>query len=366
MAPFTTGSVLENALTEAIYEAAVVVDRWPSVLQTLADHYGAGGAMIFATIGGEEQFVVTDGFTKIFERYVANGHMRPNERAAPLIAEHAPCFRSNADFRTATQRSAMPVYRDLLIPAGFEHAVGTVVQGPHHSMLAMTLEGMASEATARHALPSLNRLRPHLARALSLSAHVGINRSQLIVETLSLTGCPAATVDPDGRLQAFNGEFELVLGSRSIDPHRRLRLLDTKADRRLRAAMRIATVQTAPASFIVPGLHDDRPCVVHVLPLRRLAQDVFNSNGFILIVADGRNRVTPGANLLRLIFDMTAREATLTRQLAEGRTIVAAAEAMGIAVTTAKVHLRRVFEKTGCKRQADLIGLVSGYTELPH
>lgn len=356
-----TSDPTEEAFIDAIYEAAVVVDRWPIVLQNLADHYGAGGAMLFSVVGSDHQVIVTDGFAPTFERYVAEGYMSPNERAAPLVAEHAPCFRSNADYRTAAQRAAMPVYRDLLIPSGFEHAVGTIVQGPHHSMLAMTLEGMRSEGAAKQALPSLDRLRPHLARALSLSAHVGLNRHRLIVDTLALTGCPAATLAVDGRLIAANREFGAILGSRAVDPHGRLRFLDAVTDSRFRAAMQIGMAKVASASFIVAGHANDRPCVVHVIPLRRLARDVFGSNGFVMIVADGHNRTTPNADLLRVMFDLTAREAALVRHIAGGCTIAAAAAGMDIAVTTAKVHLRRIFEKTGCKRQTDLVGLVAGY-----
>jgi len=34
---------------------------------------------------------------------------------------------------------------------------------------------------------------------------------------------------------------------------------------------------------------------------------------------------------------------------------------LGLSVPTVKTHLRRLFEKTGTKRQADLIKLVAGY-----
>jgi DNA-binding CsgD family transcriptional regulator len=37
------------------------------------------------------------------------------------------------------------------------------------------------------------------------------------------------------------------------------------------------------------------------------------------------------------------------------------AAALGVAVTTVKTHLRRLFEKTGATRQADLVKLVAGY-----
>jgi DNA-binding CsgD family transcriptional regulator len=39
----------------------------------------------------------------------------------------------------------------------------------------------------------------------------------------------------------------------------------------------------------------------------------------------------------------------------------AAAETLGIAESTVKTHLHRVFTKTGTKRQADLVKLVAGY-----
>jgi len=37
------------------------------------------------------------------------------------------------------------------------------------------------------------------------------------------------------------------------------------------------------------------------------------------------------------------------------------AEALGIAETTVKFHLKHLFEKTGAGRQADLVKLVAGH-----
>ena len=38
------------------------------------------------------------------------------------------------------------------------------------------------------------------------------------------------------------------------------------------------------------------------------------------------------------------------------------AEALGIAETTVKTHLGRIYEKTATARQADLVKLVAGYS----
>jgi DNA-binding NarL/FixJ family response regulator len=38
------------------------------------------------------------------------------------------------------------------------------------------------------------------------------------------------------------------------------------------------------------------------------------------------------------------------------------AEALGVAETTVKTHLSRLFEKTGVRRQADLVKVIAGLT----
>jgi DNA-binding CsgD family transcriptional regulator len=43
--------------------------------------------------------------------------------------------------------------------------------------------------------------------------------------------------------------------------------------------------------------------------------------------------------------------------ISQGQTTADAATALGIGKSTARWHLLRVFEKTGCKRQAELVAL---------
>lgn len=38
------------------------------------------------------------------------------------------------------------------------------------------------------------------------------------------------------------------------------------------------------------------------------------------------------------------------------------AEALGVAESTVKTHLRRLFDKTGSNRQADLVKLIAGFS----
>jgi DNA-binding CsgD family transcriptional regulator len=53
-------------------------------------------------------------------------------------------------------------------------------------------------------------------------------------------------------------------------------------------------------------------------------------------------------------------EANLAVALASGRSLVDAADALGIAHNTARSHLRSIFAKTGVRRQSQLVHLLHG------
>jgi DNA-binding CsgD family transcriptional regulator len=69
--------------------------------------------------------------------------------------------------------------------------------------------------------------------------------------------------------------------------------------------------------------------------------------------ADGAN---PG--LLIDLFGLTRREAEVAAAVVAGHGLQAAAQQLGIALTTARTHLQHVFEKTHTRRQSELTSLV--------
>ena len=69
-------------------------------------------------------------------------------------------------------------------------------------------------------------------------------------------------------------------------------------------------------------------------------------------------RYPASAVLLRVAYGLTAAEAEIAALVATGQGLVAAAEKQGISENTARTHLKRVFQKTGSTRQADLVRLL--------
>lgn len=67
-------------------------------------------------------------------------------------------------------------------------------------------------------------------------------------------------------------------------------------------------------------------------------------------------------------FGLTPAEARLLDILCEGASVPQAAEQLGVAPTTARTHLQRIFDKSGARRQSDLQRLIFAPTMagLPH
>jgi hypothetical protein len=70
-----------------------------------------------------------------------------------------------------------------------------VIQGAGEDGLILAVEGFAGHAASRAAARQLDLLRPHLARALALSAQLRMQRLAAAVDALELVSVAAAVID---------------------------------------------------------------------------------------------------------------------------------------------------------------------------
>jgi DNA-binding CsgD family transcriptional regulator len=75
-------------------------------------------------------------------------------------------------------------------------------------------------------------------------------------------------------------------------------------------------------------------------------------------ISDTRiDRTAPEDQLMALL-GLTRTEAGLAVQLAQGRTLVEAAQALGLTEQTVRTYSKQIFAKTGTRRQVDLVRLI--------
>jgi len=70
----------------------------------------------------------------------------------------------------------------------------------------------------------------------------------------------------------------------------------------------------------------------------------------------------PVGELVARHFELTPTELRVLRSIVEIGGVPETAAALGVAESTVKTHLHRVFSKTGASRQADLVKLAAGFS----
>ena len=99
--------------------------------------------------------------------------------------------------------------------------------------------------------------------------------------------------------------------------------------------------------------------LIRTLPVSRPASTPFLGARVILTLADLDRVRTIEDGILRRLFGLTPAEERLGRQLANGLSLIDAADASRITRETVRVQLKAIFAKTGTHRQSDLIAVLS-------
>lgn len=355
-----------DALVDHVYEAGLRPELWSDVLQRLSDSLSAKGALLFTQNSGGMNWIGCPSAEDVMADYVAQGWAKDLSRVAPLLARPYAGFLTDLDLHDDAEALVrLPVYAEFLVPRGLASGAATCIQGAAHDAIMFTVEGFACPRAARSALPMLDRLRPHLARAATVSARLRQERDRAVVAGLAAIGAPAACLSRHGRLRSANGLFDERMAGACHDGCGRLRLMDKRADALLAdtlAQSAAGLLNAKGRSIVIRDQEWSEPRVLHVIPLLRSARDVFDCDGLLVILATGENESLPHADLLQALFDLTPSEARLTRALLTGSTLQKAAADFGVQLETTRKHLKSVFQKTGVNRQADLVRLIGGYT----
>lgn len=112
---------------------------------------------------------------------------------------------------------------------------------------------------------------------------------------------------------------------------------------------------------IPAGALEGSPCVIHVFPLERdlIRRGLVQRAVAALFIAPAAAQPRFPTDALATVYDLTPAESRIFELISEGLSPEEIASDIGVAKSTVRTHLLRVFEKTGCKRQADLVQLAA-------
>jgi DNA-binding CsgD family transcriptional regulator len=350
-------------IEHAVYEAAMVPEKWPAALEALGGVGDTAGAVLFSVTEWSTQWVASPAIYPAMKEFVEAGWAARNTRMANGIRKGLhliPRFVTEKDYYDSPEEMKRdPLHTEFFWPNGFGSSAGTIVQMPHGDMLCFSLEKRVADGpVSATALRRLDNLRPHLVRSALLAARLGVERVRTAVDTLTQLGFAAAAVTDGGKALVANPAFEIESAPWTTRGNDRVALLDRSADRLLSLALATISGTAGVRSIPLRGVDMAVRHVLHVIPVRGSANDVFTGSHAILVITTAIDREGSPA-LLQALFDLTAAEAAVARKIGAGKSLAEIASEGGRSLVTIRNQLKSVLAKTGCERQADLVKLLT-------
>ena len=352
-------------LIDRIYECSFAPELWPGVLADLAELAGARGGLLFMgnARAGILNWTASETIHDDVTAYVQEGWIFQGSRLTNVAREGSASFVGDRDIFTEEALASDPAYRDFLRPRGLGWAAGTAMSLPTGDVLVFSLErDFVRGPVERDVLERLDSLRPHLARSALMSARLRLERARTIAHALDLVGLPAIVIDGRRTVLAANALVQRLEEQVRWLARDRFALTDVSADGILREACEALASNASPTvrSFPVRGAEPGAALVAHLVPVRGTSADVFGHSTAVLVLTPVTMPSAAPPQVIQSLFDLTGAEARVAGALVGGRSIEEIAAEAKVSRNTVRTHLRGVLEKTGCRRQAEVVALLSG------
>lgn len=352
-------------LIDQIYECCFVGENWRGLLDQLARYSGAMGGFLFSfdPSVGILRSVTSDGFREHADAYIAGDWILRDGRTRRMWAANYGGFLSEMDVFTGEELANDSTYKTFYEPRGIGRSMITAIFPPMGPTLLLGVErNYADGPTSRESVRSLNGIRPHLARAALIASRLQFERAQAAAEVLGAIGLPALVFGARGYVMAANEPIQQLADTIRWLAADRFALMDVGAEQMLRRAIEALDRNNlaTPRSFAVRDVRAQAAMVAHVVPVRGSARDVLVRSTGVLVLTPVTRPNAPPVELIQSLFDLTPAEAKVARGLVTGDTLEEIAVAGNLSRNTIRSQLRGALEKTGSRRQADLVALLGG------
>jgi DNA-binding CsgD family transcriptional regulator/GAF domain-containing protein len=373
-----------EGLIGRLYDAAAGLEDWRDVLASIADLFG-GSAAVIGVVGphcpGRAVQAGVDPalMARYLERHAGRNELAARSASLPVgsVVTDGSLMRKDEFLRTA-------FYDECLRPQGLRSLICLrAARGERGAVANVCVLRSAREGEfGAEEVELLSRLAPHLRRAVAVHTRLAEAEGdrRALAEALERLPRAAFVVDGAAVVRHANAAGAALLAARDgglrADPGdggalRAARPEETALLRRLVAAAvpgRGADPPAAGGHACLPRPPPRPPLVATAVPLSAsgIAASGSAAAGLppvpmaLLLVADpGARPEAPPPALLREAFGLTKAEATVAARAAVGEGVPGLAASLAISEGTARLHLHRVFEKTGARRQAELAAVLA-------
>jgi DNA-binding CsgD family transcriptional regulator len=359
-------------LVESIYDMALEPALWRGLLERLAQTFGANaigfeqenmerGTGTALALGVDDTFL-----SSYFEYYSGRNILRRLENPREKMRNFVPTITVDEEQLPKPEFMRTEFYADFLRPARLHSLMTLGLWSRDVNFGGLTIFRPATRSGFERADITLGEaLQPHLIRAFRLSEKLAESRMLNDGLSTALDRSPYGllVLSADGRVRHANAAAQRMLaepGGISVLGGK-LVASDAADSQRLQAMVAAAGAAGRTGNATSIRRRGERsPLSVVAAPVAAERFSLFHAEpGVVVCVSDPDAASSVSESFLRDLFGLTGAQARVARALMEGQTLREAAETLGLSFNTVRVHLARIFEKTGANRQAELVGLIT-------
>ncbi len=360
------------ALVASLYEAAADQAQWELFLKQLTMIVKGGHAALLlldyerahvnvavssgvapeAQCSYDEYYSTTDEWARRSQRLIHSGWVGTGQ----MICPDEVLLRSE-------------FYNDFLRKHDMFHECAGIIDQTGSSIAAITIvRPRRAGAFGEDTLQFMKFLMPHMQRAVQIHSRIAdlysrAARTELALDSISFgivfINARGALVQMNRYAESlFRREDGLLLtkdGVRAVVFRE-----DQELQSLLRDAFKMALVSATGSSntVLISRVRSKRPLAVFVSPVRPSVGFAPEKAGAVVFITDPDTQVQPRLRILQTVYHLTAAEARLAILLLNDVSLNQASEIAGTSRNTTRTHLQHLFDKTGVKRQSELISLL--------
>jgi DNA-binding CsgD family transcriptional regulator/PAS domain-containing protein len=289
-----------------------------------------------------------------------------------LHNSNKPIIACTNDIFSNREYKQMEIYHDYVVPNNCHYGMGGMANVSEDFKIYLAMQrGYNRGAFHQDQLALYKKLAPHINQAALINQRtqqLELQRNTL-QQALNRISSAVFVVNDSRRVQFMNTAAESLLDQHPALSFRRgaLQLGTAQYNQQLANLINNATVGRADSRVVEAGgmqftqAGHAKGLSILVSPLSRDNID-FNLTGnrAAMVMISGVNETAqPAQEMLVAIYQLTESEAKVTSLLCAGLTLAEISEQLRLTLNTVKTHLKAVFQKTGTRRQAELVNLIN-------
>ncbi|WP_246731689.1 helix-turn-helix transcriptional regulator [Methylocapsa sp. S129] len=360
-----------------IYDTTLDRLLWPDVLKKIARFIDGMAAAVFWSDAANSNaaLIFHDGASDphyrdlYFTKYVK---LNPTTTARFFAEVEEPV--ATSDLLPYDEFLRTRFYREWVRPQGLVDDISVNLEKATTSAAMFSAfrherHGLVDDEMRRRA----RLLAPHIRRAVLIAKAVDLKQVEAATFAQALDGLRAGMifVDAGGRIMHANRAGHILLAGGDVLRAAGGRLISGEARIDANLSEIFAAAAEGDAAVGAKGValpltaKTGERYVAHVLPLtsgaRERAGSSLAATAAVFVHKAALEAASPPVAIAEA-YKLTMTELRVLFAIVEVGGAPEVAEMLGIAASTVKTHLGRIFEKTGAARQADLVKLVAGFS----